>query len=67
MYKKQKPMKIGIRRFKTILLKSVETNTYPSISPQVCLLILKDLEKYVPSRNPKDSKFLNYKVEDLRK
>jgi hypothetical protein len=67
MYKKQKPMKIGIRRFKTILLKSVETNTYPSISPQVCLLILRDLEKYVPSRNPKDAKFLNYKVEDLRK
>ena len=60
-------MKLGVRRLKTILLKSVETNTYPSISPQVCLLILKDLEKIVPSRTPHRTKFLHYKVSELRK
>lgn len=60
-------MKIGVHRLKKILLKSVETNTYPSISPQVCLLILKDLENYVPSVYPPYTKFLRYKVSELRK
>ena len=52
---------------KSKLIKAVEQNVYASISPYRALLILKALEKYIPSTDKYRNKFINYTTEGLRK
>jgi hypothetical protein len=60
-------MRPGILSLKKTLLKSVELNVFPSISPAKALTILKDLEYYFPSREKSRVKFIHYKIKGLRK